>query len=121
MFGKLRVLAGPDRLYRAAPRPSGIESRLAACYFDRPLFPENFSASAELDSWNGQSIDDWQTFYEGGTRLVDYLNHAGYNALMLPVLADGSTIYPSEQLQPTPRFDTGMLRTEGEDPLRKDV
>ena len=72
-------------------------SRVAACYFDRPLFPENFSATAELDSWTGQSIDDWQTFFVGGTRLVDYLNHAGYNGLMRAELADGSTISPSEQ------------------------
>ncbi len=40
---------------------------------------------------------------------------------MLGVLADGSTIYPSALLQPTPRYDTGVLFASAQDPVRKDV
>ena len=53
--------------------------------------------------------------------MVDYLNHVGYNGLMLSVLADGSTIYPSRLLEPTPLYDTGVFFGTGQDPLRKDV
>ena len=66
-------------------------------------------------------VDDWVTFYEGGTRLVDYLNHVGYNGLVIAALADGSTIYPSEVLEATPRYDTGLFLETGQDPVRKDV
>ena len=66
-------------------------------------------------------MDDWVTYYEGATRLVEYLHHVGYNGLVMSVLADGSTIYPSPLLQPTPRYDTGTFFGTAQDPLRKDV
>ena len=120
VFGKVRLLGGLPRLPRAHGRDETPE-RLFAGYLDRPLFPENFSATESLDVWSGRSLDDWHTFLEGGTRLVDYLNHVGYNGLMLSVLADGSTIYPSELLEPTPRYDTGVFFGSGQDLVRKDT
>jgi hypothetical protein len=119
-YGKIRVLAGPTRLPPAIQAPFDRSERLFAAYYDRPLFTENFGAVESLDSWSGRSLDDWQTFYEGATRLVEYLNHAAYNGLMLAVLADGSTIYPSDLLQPTPRYDTGPFFDSAQDPFRKD-
>jgi hypothetical protein len=121
VFGSIRVLVSDGALPRAHPASSPNGGRLIAGYLGRPLFPENFSATDLFDSGIQQSVDDWQTFYEGATRLVEYLNHVGYNGLMLSVMADGSSIYPSRHLQPTPRYDTGMLATTGADPLRKDV
>jgi hypothetical protein len=119
-FGKIRVLvANQHRLPPAGDRPSRDE-RLVAAYLERPLVAENFLASDLLDAGLGQGLDDWQTFYEGATRLVDYLLYAGHNGLMLSVMAEGSTIYPSELLQPTPKYDTGCLATNGMDPVRKD-
>jgi len=123
-YGKIRVLAGWDRLPPAASvteAPEPGERRMLAGYLERPLFPENFSAPEALDRWSGRSLDDWSTFYDGSTRLVDYLRHVGYNGLMLTVLADGSTIYPSRILEPTPRYDTGVFFATGQDPVRKDV
>ncbi|MHC4181296.1 MAG: family 10 glycosylhydrolase, partial [Planctomycetota bacterium] len=126
VYGKIRVLAGWEHLPRGFPadpqqsdRPPHTGRSLLA-YLDRPLFPENFSAAESLDSW-GRSLDDWQTFHQSGTRLVEYLHHVGYGGLMISVLADGSTIYPSRILQPTPRYDTGVLFDTAQDPVRKDV
>ena len=85
------------------------------------MFPANFSAPESLDAWSSRSLDNWATFYSGGLRLVEYLQHVGYNGLMIAVLADGSTIYPSAVLEPTPRYDTGMFFGTAQDPLRKDV
>lgn len=121
VYGKIRVLMGGERLPSLLSDRAAANRRLLAAYLDRPLFPENFSANESLDPWSGRSLDDWSTFYEGGTRLVEYLNHAGYNGLMLAVLADGSTIYPSSLLEPTPRYDTGPFFASGQDPVRKDV
>jgi hypothetical protein len=95
--------------------------RMLAAYMDRPLFVENFSAPEALDLFSRRSLDDWTTFYLGSQRLVEYLNHVGYNGLILSVLADGSTIYPSQRLQPTPQYDTGVFFATGQDPVRKDV
>ncbi len=120
VYGKIRVLAGADRLPGAGVPPLPGE-RLLAAYMDRPMLPENFSANESFDATIERGLDDWQTFHEGGSRLIEYLEYAGYNGLMLNVLADGSTIYPSTILQPTPRYDTGVLFTTAQDPVRKDV
>lgn len=119
VYGKIRVWAGWENLPPAAP-PASCE-RLWAGYLDRPLFPENFSAGESQGALSDLSVDDWQTFHEGGTRLVEYLQHVGYNGLMLSVYADGSSLYPSPLLEPTPRYDTGAFFATGQDPVRKDV
>ena len=120
-FGKVRVLAGWQRLPRTVAAGEAKSGRLLGAYLDRPLLPENFSASEVMGSQSELGITDWVTFHESGTRLVDYLQYAGFNALMLGVLADGSTIYPSDLVEPTPRYDTGALFGTGQDPVRKDV
>lgn len=120
-YGKIRVLAGWQHLPRSMPAGLSRPSRLWAGFMDRPLVPENFSASEALGSTRDLSVDDWITFYQGGTRLVEYLQHVGYGGLMLSVLADGSTIYPSAIVEPTPRYDTGIFLPTGQDPVRKDV
>jgi glycosyl hydrolase family 10 len=121
VYGKIRVYDGWKQLPRAArfhEKPSG---RLLAAYLDRPMFPENFSASDTKGSADNLGVDDWVTFYQGGTRLVEYLNYVGFGGAMLSVFADGGTIYPSRLLEPTPRYDTGIFLDAGQDPLRKDV
>src|SRR5262249_31676420 len=85
---------------------SGRPERLWAGYLDRPLFVENFSAPEALDFTSHRSLDDWHTVYQGGQRLARYLKHVGYSGLMMSAMADGSTIYPSRVLEPTPRYDT---------------
>jgi hypothetical protein len=135
VFGKIRLLgpaapaamhltlAGPEPVHLPPLLPTigGTAQRLVAGYYDRPLFPENFSATEALDAWSGRSLDDWQTFHEGASRLAEYLQYVGQNGLMINVLADGSAIYPSDLLQSTPRYDTGQFFANGQDPVRKDV
>jgi hypothetical protein len=120
-YGKIRLLHGPSRLPPAFPAPFGGGNRLFAAYLDRPLFNENFGAAESLDSWSGRSLDDWRTFYQGASRLVEYMDYVGYNALMIAAAVDGSSIYPSDVLQPTPTYDTGPFFDSGQDPYRKDV
>ena len=121
VYGKIRVLTGWEQLPRAFPPSSQPSERLMAAYFDRPLLTRNFSADDALDEWSGRSLEDWVTFYQGGRRLVEYLHHVGYNGLMISVLADGSTIYPSSVMHSTPRYDTGAFFDTAQDPVRKDV
>jgi len=121
VYGRIRIYPVGDHLPRAFPVQAARSERLLAAYMDRPLFPENFSATETLGPMSDLGVDDWVTFYEGGTRLVEYLNYLGFNGLMLGVLADGSTIYPSRLVHPTPRYDTGAFFETGQDPIRKDV
>ncbi len=116
-------LAKPDEAGKLAPAfdDSAPNGRLWAGYLDRPLFAENFSAPEALDVTSRRSLDDWNTMYQGGMRLVRYLKYVGYGGLMMSAYADGSTIYPSKILEPTPRYDTGVFFGSAQDPLRKDV
>ncbi|MBP87401.1 MAG: hypothetical protein CMJ64_11875 [Planctomycetaceae bacterium] len=121
VFGKIRVSAGPTHL-KLAPVSSGRgNGRMLAAYYDRPLFPDNFSATEALDEVPKRSLDDWNTFYEGGLRLADYLKHVGYNAAIISVARDGGTIYPSKLLDSTPRYDSGVFFLSGQDPQQKDI
>lgn len=130
-YGSIRVLASKTASFLSTAPPGKLPSffsredqpagRLLAGYMDRPLFTENFSAPEVFDNWNNRSLDDWSTFYQGGLRLVEYLRYVGFNGLMLTAYADGSGIYPSEVLTPTPRYDTGAFLSLGQDPVRKDV
>ena len=121
VYGKIRVLDGWQRLPRAFPPGGPSPERLLAAYLDRPLIAENFSASEVIGSLSDLGVDDWVTFFEGGTRLVEYLNYVGFGGLMISALADGSTIYPSALVEPTPRYDTGVFLDLAQDPVRKDV
>ncbi len=121
LFGKIRVYAGPEQLGANAAKKPLINSRLLAAYFDRPLFPENFTAPETADQWSGRSLKDWATFYEGGRRMVEYLRHVGYNGAIISVACQGGTIYPSQLLNPIPKYDTGRFLATGQDPLPKDV
>ncbi len=120
VFSKIRVLAGPTKLPRSFP-VGDLPERLLAGYFSRPLVPENFGAAETLDAASGRSLKDWQTFYQGASRLVEYLNYVGYGGQMLTVMADGSTIYPSALVEPTPRYDNGIHFEAAQDPMRKDA
>ncbi len=124
LYGTIRVRSGPERLPSRgdAGEPLGTKTspRLLAAFFDKPLFPENFQATQSGVAGTAP-LDDWVTFYEGGRRLTEYLRYAGYNAAILSVNCEGSTLYPSELVSPTPKYDSGIMLGEAKDPYRKDV
>ncbi|NLE37636.1 MAG: family 10 glycosylhydrolase [Pirellulaceae bacterium] len=120
VYGKIRVLAGWEHL---PPREleADLPGRLLAAYFDRPLFVESFCGTEAYDAWSQRSLDDWVTFHEGGTRLIEYLRHVGMNGVMISVFSEGGALYPSDVLQPTPRYDKGRFFDSGQDPVSKDI
>jgi hypothetical protein len=115
-FGHIRVCRRKGSLAEeSAPQPWRSAPRLVAAYVSRPLLPETFGATEGLDAISSQSVDDWQTFFESATRLADYLRYAGYNAAAVNVLSDGSTIFPSQRLLPTPLYHTGRMTVGSND------
>jgi hypothetical protein len=120
MVGAVRVLAGPDRL--GSPEAQlPAEGRLLAAYLTTPLFPELFSATSDVDPQSGRKLRDWVTFFDGAKRLIQVLRYRGYNGAVIPVLADGGSLYPSRVLEPTPLYDDGVFFATAQDPMQKDV
>lgn len=97
------------------------KKRLVALLIGKPMFSQTFSSTEMNNEVTGQCISDWLTFYEGGKRLIEYMQHVGFNGLVLSVYSDGSTIYPSRILTPTPRYDNGTYFPTAQDPVRKDI
>lgn len=114
---ELGALTASSRL----PKSDSREERLVGPYMSRPAFVEGFGAPQPLDSVTRRGVDTWESFFVAALRLADYLHWNGDNSLMLAVFAEGSTIYPSALLEPSPRFDSGLLSSSGQDPMRKDV
>ena len=57
------------------------------------------------------------TFASAGVRLIETLQHAGYNAVVLTAACEGSAIYPSRLLEPTPKSAGGGDRRPGSCPI----
>ncbi|PQO43064.1 hypothetical protein C5Y93_25470 [Blastopirellula marina] len=120
VFGKIRVLAG-DSAVAPATSKSLADGRLAIAHYEKPLFGSTFSATQDVNPVSQRSLDDWITFYEGGDRMVKYLQHAGYNGASVSVLSEGSTLFPSELIRTNPKYDKGVYFLDGRDPVQKDV
>jgi hypothetical protein len=119
-FGKIRLL----RRSVAAAEPNGKPTqpqRLVAAYIGAPQFADAFGGAEELDATSGLSVDGWNKFLLGAERLAQQLRAAGYNAAIVSIAANGSSLAPIAALGSSPRYDTGLLSGAGVDPVRKDV
>lgn len=101
--------------------PTTRSKRQALTYFHKPFFMENFGALEAKAGDNTTTLDDWNTFYQGGVRLADYLQYAGNSGTILNVLSDGSSLFPSAYFNSRPKYDSGVFFSNGQDPIKKDV
>ena len=122
VFGRITLSRHDDGASLPISLPETTSAdRLVAGYIAKPIFAQNFGAAEVLDPASGMSVQSWSTFLDGARRLVQHLKLSGYNSVLVSVAADGSALYPSSTLMPSPRYDTGMLAASGQDPVRKDV
>ena len=121
MFGAIRVYHRDGSLPRVPVDRPATGNRFAVARFSRPLFPELFGATDAIDEQTGQALDDWKTFYDGAKRLIEYARYLGYDAISVTALCEGSAIFPLTDLKVTPKYDTGIYFSNGQDPIRKDV
>jgi hypothetical protein len=122
IVGSVEIKAGPDHLpSKVSSMPVNAGHRKVMAFYEMPLFSENFGVSEKIDPLVSEPLDDWQVFYEGATRFIEYLKANGYGGAFVTVASDGSSIYPSKLLLPSPKHDTGIFFTNGQDPIRKDV
>jgi hypothetical protein len=110
-------LAAPPRLAGATPR---ADERLMGPYISQPLLPENFGGPKIFDPIAGECVDDWESFHAAALHVADYLAYQGYNSLLIGALSNGRAIYPSTQIEPTRRYDTGAVSAVGPVPIGKD-
>lgn len=96
-------------------------TRPVSSYIAKPVFAQTLGATEVLDPASGLSVQSWSTFLDGARRLTQYLKLRGHNSALITVAADGSALYPSKHLMPSPRYDTGQIAANGQDPQRKDV
>jgi len=122
-FGNIRVLAGPDRLAGTddASRPNRRTGRKRLAWYQSPSFMDDFGVQKFFDPVAEQPLDDWVAFYQGTSRLIEYLKSNHYQGVVLSVTADGSSIYPDVLSRNTPAHDSGIFLSAGQDPFRKDV
>ncbi|MCH2181997.1 MAG: hypothetical protein MK108_08335 [Mariniblastus sp.] len=118
--GKIRLAEGPRRLSEKAMQ-GNLKTRKLMEFFESPGFVERLGIEKQVDPKLGQPIDDWVVYYEALDRLIQRLKASGKHGAVVTVLADGSALFPSNELQPTPRYDTGTFAPNGRDPFRKDI
>ena len=122
-IGRVRLYAGPSRLVADQRRSNSEASRRRQFLLmhESALFARSFGALPKMDQTLNQPLDDWQTFYQGADRMIQYLKTYGYTGMMLTVADGNDTIYPSRFLRSTPKFDSGRFSSHGYDPIQKDV
>ena len=126
LLGKIDIQAAGERDAQVnLPDPAmgevDVPSRERLAFLEWPTFLDQFNVERTQDADSLSSLDDWQAFYQGATRLIEHLKHHHYNGLILGVYAEGGSLFPSDRLQPTPRWDNGTFFGTGQDPIRKDV
>ena len=124
IVGKVNIYAGPDHVEASefhTERDQSFKSRKLMAFFETPLFSESFGARIALDPAMETPLDDWRMFYEGASRFIEYLKANSYRGAFVTVASDGSSIYPSQLMALSPKFDNGTFFSTGQDPIRKDV
>lgn len=116
-FGKIRLEAFPQGLPSQGPT-NGRRKRIAV--LDGAMLQTIFQAD-RISPEDQSSSDSWRSFLLAGQRLVEYLRFAGYDGATIDVASQGSTLYPSQFLLATPKFDQGILSNNRRDPFQKDV
>jgi hypothetical protein len=99
---------------------SGV-NRLVGPYLSTPDSLANFGVPRASGDAAERDAASWNSFYAGAQRATDYLRGSGGNCLMLPVFAEGSTMYPSAFVERSLRFDSSLLSSSGRDTRQKDV
>lgn len=122
-YGTIRLLRRTIDAAAPAGTAESQGTRLAAAYIGTPHLPESLGAAEVLDGEGASalSVDGWGTFLDSGRRLAQELRAAGFNAAVVTIAADGSSLAPIDDLGSSPQFDTGPLASSGADPVRKDV
>ena len=116
---------GQIRVYRA--NANGVvgstpnRGRIFGLALTTPSLCDQFSSTRAPSYFGLNGAEDWRAFDQSVSRALYYLSANNFDAMTLAVVADGSALYPSVTLNPSPRYDGGVYLATGGDPTRKDV
>ncbi len=118
-FGQIRVYRAEDEPPVAAP--ASRAGRSFGLALTQTNLCDQFAAARRPSIFGVRGSEDWRTFDDATSRALRYLQTSNFDATALAVVADGTALYPSELLAPTPRADGGVFLPNGSDATRKDV
>ena len=124
MYGAFRVYRRDGRLPAVSIDQSIVGPtelrRFAVARFSRSDF-SNHGYSDIAGEQTERAVDDWKTFYDGVRQQIEYARYLGYDAVSIEAIREGSAIFPAPNLLLSPKYDTGVYASTGQDPVRKDV
>ena len=127
----IRVLKAGARLpvANAAEKTRRSEATAVERFAGRQLFAmvENidfkreYNSQGQQDPETDQALDDWASCYRATDRMIQQLKAGGFDGAYLTVMTDGTSLFPSSLLDPSPQCDSGIFFSDGRDPIRKDI
>jgi hypothetical protein len=97
-----------------------ISGRSESIVLASATMPENAGLVASVGLVQ-RDHDDWERIYTVAQRAAARSRAEGDHCLVLPVLAEGGTSYPSAFFERRPCFDSGLNSLASLDPMQKDV
>ncbi|WP_218931951.1 hypothetical protein [Adhaeretor mobilis] len=85
------------------------DQRLVAAYLDLPNLVRITGAPQRFDKSTGLSVDSWHTHLVAAQRLAQQLHSGGYNAAVITVAAEGSSLAPVAGLGTSARCNSAKL------------
>ena len=99
--------------------PSKNSPRTVAAYVPLPKLVEYFGAPQRYDASLGLSVDTWQSHLLAANRLAQQLHAGGYNAAVVTISAEGSSLTPLAGLGNSPRYNSAAMT--GVDVMPRDI
>jgi len=126
LVGRVRVLAGPERLppaQRPPPTPlaSSTPRRSTFAVFEAPDLHRHHGGTTQVAATGGRPFADWTTHLAGIRHSCDALASAGLAGGVIPVYVDGAATWPSQLTRGASRWDPAAVADAGLDPLPKDL
>lgn len=117
-YGQIRIYKADSIENESIPSNYGRTFGLA---ITSPNICRQFSSSKKASAFGLSGSEDWVSFEEAISRFLYYMSVSNVDSTMATFVSDGSALYPSQRLNPSPRYDGGIFLPTGGDPVRKDV
>jgi hypothetical protein len=117
-YGQIRIYRASDEETKTSTPNRG---RIFGLTITKPNLCEQFSTVLQPSFFGIEGAENWKSFDDAISRALYYLSAYNYDVMALSVVADGSSLYPSALINPTPKFDGGVFLATGGDQERKDV
>jgi hypothetical protein len=126
LVGRVRILAGPDRLPEPArpaapPVAAATRGRATFAVFDAPDLHRMHGGPGRIAATGGRPIVDWTTHLAGIRHSADALVAGGLAGGVITVYADGAAAWPSRSTRQSARWDPAATGEAGLDPCPKDL